>query len=271
MTRTVLLHLGNAPSIAALVQQCQAALKAGFDGVEWVLPTAACGQRSTGAGLAGLDGLSSGGLQVRAIAGQCTSMNATEAAREVTDLLHQAYRLTGTCLNLTIPPLRREPGDPGFARYQEGLNFAYELLHLIRFEAESTGVVVALEAAAGGGLLSPVELREIIDAANSRAVGACVDVRRISRIGCPADWVTTLRHRVHALRLSDLSAPVTTRGGAKMTFALPDLLGAALDEVHFEGPVIAPLSGDLAKARACIARLNPVDTPGSVHVTGPSG
>lgn len=69
------------------------------------------------------------------------------------------------------------------------------------------GVALALDAPSCGCLLSPVELREVIDTANSSAIGACLDLGKIAALGSPADWVTTLGHRVHAVRVSHEQAP----------------------------------------------------------------
>ena len=126
---------------------------------------------------------------------------------DLKDALEVSGGLGVTCLSVTLPPItsRRDPtlssgATGGFARYQDQLNFAFQILHRLRFAAERNGVALAVEGAAGGGLLSPVELREIIDEANSASVGVCIDVDQIAPIGSPADWITTLGHRVRVVR-----------------------------------------------------------------------
>jgi sugar phosphate isomerase/epimerase len=137
---------------------------------------------------------------VGAVAVACSTVDINAAVGEVTARLHDVASVGVRCLNLELPPVRAGAHD-SFGRYQDALNFAYMLLQHTRLEAETAGVMLALEAAAGNCLLSPPELREIIDAANSWAVGACVDVARVARIGSPADWLLTLGHRVHAVRV----------------------------------------------------------------------
>jgi hypothetical protein len=177
------------------------------------------------------------------------------AIEEVCDLLRQAERLQARCLNLTIPPLRSGGDGFGFSRYQDALNFTFRLVHEARYEAESTGVPCALEVPADGCLLSPVEMREVLDQGFSWAVGACLDVNRVASIGSPADWLTTLRRRVHSLRVR-----ITPEAGAGPgAIAEPRVDFASLtsvwDEVSYEGPVIASGSDEPESAWAELTGL----------------
>jgi sugar phosphate isomerase/epimerase len=176
----------------------------GWDGVEW----AAHDGFATAVSL--LDRLATAYANTAnaccAVAFSLQTSRLEQAIHETTEILDRCAAVGATCLNLTVPPLR--PFEPdkseadAFTRYQDQLNFAFLLLHRARFSAERTGVPLALEAAAGGGLRSPVELREIIDEANSATIGACLDAARLATLGSPADWVETLGPRVHALRLT---------------------------------------------------------------------
>ena len=272
MTRPILIRIEKALSWETLRERSQAAVRAGFCGIEYVISDAAPADRPTGVGAGEIaqDESPCAGLPVRAVAARCTATDVTSAVENVSHLLLHAKALGAACLNLTIPPVAGSGREPGFARYQEGLQFAYELLHRVRFEAEASGVAVALEAPSAGCLLSPVELREIIDAANSWAVGAVIDLRRLAPLSSPADWLTTLKHRVHGVRLDDTASPPATDSPASITVAVFEKVGAALDEIHYVGPVIASVCGDLAEARRRFARLESPNQSGSVMVTGPS-
>lgn len=272
MPRPILIRIEKALSWEALRERSQAAVRAGFCGIEYVIFDAALADRRSGASNSEVaQGESPGaGLLVRAVAARCAATDVTSAVENVSHLLLQAKALGAACLNLTIPPVAGSGREPRFARYQEGLNFAYELLHRVRLEAEAAGVAVALEAPTAGCLLSPVELREIIDAANSWAVGAVIDLRRLAPFGSPADWLTTLKHRVHGVRLDDTASPPATDSPASITVAALEKVGSALDEIHYVGPIIASVCGDLAEARRRFARLESPSQPGSVMVTGPS-
>jgi hexulose-6-phosphate isomerase len=102
---------------------------------------------------------------------------------------------------------------------------------------------LALETGIEGGLLSPFELRDIIDTSNSWAVGACVDVARISRLGPPGDWIRVLNRRVSAVRVNERRC---SEGSAT---ALPlerdDLADtvAALNDIQYEHPLIVSVDG----------------------------
>ncbi len=178
---------------------------------------------------------------------RCETVDIPSVVETVFAQLRAAASLGAKVLNVGIPPVQQSCQGRGFARYQEGLNFAYEVLHRARHEAEATGVAVALEAADGGCLLSPVELREIIDAANSWAVGACVDAARIAVFGSPADWVRTLQHRVQAVRLSpSLDEP---KHGAAGGGACAEEFIRSLDDVPPDRPLI--VCGEEAEQWAC--------------------
>ena len=272
MNRPILIRIEKVLSWEALRERSQAAVRTGFCGIEYVISDTAPTEKRSGADNGGIpQGESLGAdLRVRAVAARCMVTDVTSAVDTVSDLLLHAKALGGACLNLTIPPVAGSGREPGFARYQEGLQFAYELLHRVRFEAEAAGVALALEAPSAGCLLSPVELREIIDAANSWAVGAVIDLRRLALFGSPADWLTTLKHRVHGVRLDDAASPPSEDSPAPVAEAGLEKIGAALDQIHYVGPVIASDCGDLAEARRRGARLESPNQSGSVIVTGPS-
>jgi sugar phosphate isomerase/epimerase len=237
------------------------ALDAGFDGVELLIsPHPASGQPDGEAAARELlTDVGPAELKVVAVASYCATTAIETAIEHVRALLNRAADLDACCLNLALPPVRAGEGENGFARYQDGLNFAYRLLHEVRYEAESSGVAVALEAAAGGSLLSPVELREMIDGANSWAVGACIDVARITRIGLPADWLATLRHRVHAVRVGDVSwAGQDLAGRDQPPLDLP-AVSAALAEIPYEGPIIASGPGEPQEVKARLIEANLVN------------
>jgi len=182
----------------------KAASTSGLDGVEWVVP------EDVGTLVESLQMLAAAPESADrrcSVVAHVTSTDLEAVVHDLNDALDLSGRLGATCLSVTLPSIMRRP-DPttdsgtavAFARYQDHLNFAFQVLHRLRFSAERSGVALAVEGAAGGGLLSPVELREIIDEANSFSVGVCLDVDRIAQVGSTADWITTLRHRIRAVR-----------------------------------------------------------------------
>ncbi len=196
-------------------------------------------------------------LKISALAARCVATDVEGATAEVAALLNRAASLGAQCLNLTIPPIAKleHGGAPaegdislghatqsvplreGFASYQEAINFVHHFLQRIRMGAEDCGVAVALEGGSGGCLLSPVEFREIIDTANSWAVGACVDAARVARFSSPADWIRTLAGRLHAVRVGHRfqTGATETADLSPSTRAIND----ALDETRYDRSVIA--------------------------------
>ncbi len=145
-------------------------------------------------------------LPVIALAARIASTQIDNARKELQAGLAQAAAFHARLLNLALPPVGHKDGTPAFARYQDALNFGYALFQRCRPDIEASGVAVGIEAAAGACFLSPVELREFIDAIKCWAVGVCVDADRVARVGSTADWLQTLGLRVRAIRLHD-SAP----------------------------------------------------------------
>lgn len=190
---------------AGIKAALEAAKDAKLDGVEWTLPQALASPSDV---LCKIAAQSLATTTTRcAIAVTVASTDLETIVHELNEALEASEPLRATCLSVTLPRIKDAPptaptpdAPVAFARYQDHLNFAFQLLHRLRFTAERTGVALAIEGGVGGGLLSPVELREIVDEANSRAVGVCIDTERVAAIGSPADWIDTLRHRVHAVR-----------------------------------------------------------------------
>lgn len=284
VNRPLLLRIAVSASAAELDRASQAALDAGFDGVDlhvgtgvdagWAVAVSVFQRPSPyplPAGEGGLAGVAfalmhpsprapeiganatASTARIGAVSTCCESGSVENEVPRVARLLRCAAETGATVLNLSIPHLA-DPGDgPSaanrqrqacFARYQDTLNFTYELLHRLRLEAEAAGVALAVEAPACGALLSPVELRETIDAANSWAVGACVDCDRVAKIGeSPADWLATLGHRVHAVRLPSSEVPS------------PHLESAALRNALARVPADRPLIAGTLDANAVRAWL----------------
>lgn len=204
--RVVLLRTRDGAGVEDLRASVRSAVEICFDGVELVARGHTEGVLAHLAAFAASDFADN----VRtAVAAALHTTDLEAAIHDATELLNHAADVHATCLSLTLPPLRGagrttddEPAGAAFARYQDQLNFAFRLLHRARFAAERSGVALAVEGASGGGLRSPVELRELLDEANSASVGMCLDAPRVAEHGCPLDWFETLRHRVHAIRLS---------------------------------------------------------------------
>ena len=158
--------------------------------------------------------------------------------REILERLRSIIRhsawLGARCLRL-IPAIVGESSDSRHCFYQDALNRTCLNLERLRPELERRGVVGAVVPCHHGFLLSPPEFREMIDLVNSSAVGAALDVAACAAVGDPADWITTMQHRLVALVVNtpDLAAE----------------LSPALAEIRFGGLIVL---------------TNPPDDPASV-------
>ena len=226
-THSRLLRIEDASTLREAARAASLAVERGFDGVEWLLPSPSVESARILAPGGPMTGSVSEGGRVQALAARCETVDLAVATHQLTSLLAGAAAVGALCLNITLPPVRADDEERGFARYQDALNFASALLAGLRWPAESNGVPVALEAVVGGGLWSPSELREIIDAGSSWALGACVDVPCVSTVAAVADWLLTLKRRVHCVRAGEATGSLDVQ-----------TLTHLLEEIRFTGPVV---------------------------------
>jgi len=245
----------------ALIERHSEAVAAGFDGIELTMPVPDPGAAEGGGDVSWLRARSRREgevpaapydshvrLDVVALAAGLTTTDLDTARDELVTLLDRGAGLGARCLNLTIPSTQSSDAARGFPRYQDALNFTYDLLNRCRFESERSGVPIALEVACGGCFLSPVEVRELVDAVNTWSIGACVDVPRAGVVGSPADWMATLERRVHCVRLDH--APLAETPAGKD-------LARALHEIHYDRPLIVQSSRPAAELRALLGDFLP--------------
>ncbi len=227
-----------------LLITCSRAVELGVDGVEWAV----------GAGdLFEVPAPGTDFPEVVSVAAECALTEISPAIDRVNNLLQQSAQVGARCLALGLPGVSFEAGSGCFSRYQEVLDFVYALLREVRFEAEACGVPIAVEAMRDQSLMSPSELRGIVDGANSWAVGVCVDTGRLAGRGHAADWIETLGRRVHLVRLGTIG-----EGGVP---AESDLVGlaSALDSVPIDRPIVGvalPSPDRLRAAADWLCRLS---------------
>ncbi len=189
------------------------------------------------------------------VAAACLSTEVEVGLAEVSSLLERSAVVQAKCLNLTLPGVSGCSDENSFGGYQDALNFAHRVLHDLRHEAESAGVAIALEAASAGCLLSPVELREIVNQANSWAVGVCLDLDRVACVGHPVDWIRTLGGRIHSVRDFSSDRVGSSEPTPRANAAGRQAVAEALDSIGYSRPVIAHLRGSAEETRARLAGL----------------
>lgn len=123
-----------------------------------------------------------------------------DAVEDVKRLLRVAQE-TGAA-RISIIPAVVDPKMPRPVTYQNALNRVHDELPAIGRAAESCGVKLCLCAAKKGFLLSPPELRELIDSARSPMIFADIDITGESDLIDWRDWVSTLGPRVGVVGIS---------------------------------------------------------------------
>lgn len=94
------------------------------------------------------------------------------------------------------------PGTP-VVNYLDVYNRALEWMNEYKGLAEELNVDIAIENVGNKFLLSPLDMRNIIDQVNSPKVGCYFDVGNIMPIGYPEQWIKILRHRIKKLHFKD--------------------------------------------------------------------
>lgn len=69
--------------------------------------------------------------------------------------------------------------------------------------AEELGVTIGIENIWNHFLLSPVEMKDLIDSIHSEAVGAYLDIGNVYPWGYPEHWIRTLGHRIKRVHVKD--------------------------------------------------------------------
>ncbi|MBI4582353.1 MAG: TIM barrel protein [Planctomycetes bacterium] len=173
-----------------------------------------------------------------------------EAAIELTIACLDRARWLGTDALLIVPGLVRHDTQPRqlVCGYADALGLTYRALQRLVPEAERRGVVLAIENVWNSFLLSPVELRELIDRVNSPWVGAYLDTGNVLKFGMPEDWVRVLGRRIARVHVKDFKVAVGTKEG----FVPPGdgdanwpAIVAALRQTGYDGPMTYEGRGEL--------------------------
>lgn len=141
---------------------------------------------------------------------------------------------------LVIPGYVGLPWDPSAkpVRYDLAYDRTRQSLVELAPTAESLGVSILLENIWNKFLLSPLEMRALIDAVGSPRVGVLLDTGNLVAFGYPEQWIRILGLRIGELHLKDYRAAV---GGVEGFVDLFDgdvnwpEVTAALCEIDYHG------------------------------------
>jgi len=115
--------------------------------------------------------------------------------------------------------------------YEALLNGIFVALEQVAQSAERLSVPVAIENPKREVLLSPLEVRELIDEVNSPYVGVCFNPRHAEQLGDPCDWLDILGGRVFVVHLPLTDAAEQAGGDCETIIS-------QLEKMGFSGPVV---------------------------------
>ena len=173
--------------------------------------------------------------------GNLLSMDATEREKGATSLA-RGLEVAGA---LRVGGILLHPGQlTAEGTYQQVWDNLVGVLKDLAPAAESHDVAIGLENVWNKFLLSPKEMRDIVDEINSEWVGTYLDTANMMAYGYPEHWIRELGHRIKRVHFKDFS-----RG----THQFVNLLDGDTDWpavmaefriIGYDGYVIHEVSGD---------------------------
>jgi hexulose-6-phosphate isomerase len=225
------------------------AKSAGFDGVQPYIETTGFfsleSDSSTVAAIAAAArdaGIELSSLEIAPFSFSFTTDDAAErtrSLRHVERCLEVAAEL-GTTGVLVIPGWVGLPWDKSapLVRYDVAFERTREALATLAPSAERLGVSLLVENIWNRFLLSPLEMRQLLDSVGSPRVRAIFDVGNIIPFGYPEQWIRILGSRIQEIHLKDYRASVGTVDGFVDLLSgdvnWPEVM-SALREINYDG------------------------------------
>jgi L-ribulose-5-phosphate 3-epimerase len=242
------------PSGNTVEESIRAAAEAGFDGIELALnETGQLGLDATDAELDGYrNAAQQAGIAITSLATglywsyPLTSSDAAirEKAKTIVKKQLDAAARLGVDAILVVPGAVGVDFVPGseVVPYDVAYDRALEALRELAPHAESRKVCIGVENVWNKFLLSPLEMRQFIDAIDSPWVGSYFDAGNVLAMGYPEHWIRILGSRIRRVHIKDFRRSVGTLDG------FVDLLSGdvnfpevfkALREVGYDGWITA--------------------------------
>lgn len=136
-------------------------------------------------------------------------------------------------------------GGDDFVDYQAAWDRTIENLNQMKGLAEELGVTIGVENVWNNFLLSPLEMRTLIDQVNSPRVKVYFDVGNVIKFGFPEMWVKCLGDRIARVHVKDFKRAVGTLDGFCDLLSgdvdYPAVVKALLD-AGYDGPLTAEMN-----------------------------
>ena len=218
---------GDRPQLEAFAAQVRAA------GLE--APSVMCGAALDGASLLDPDPA----IRARGVANLQSGLQRTAWLGADTILIHPGH-------------LKAE------ADYDRAFDGLVTALQQLIPACEATGVGVAVENVWNRFLLTPREMRTLVDAVAHPLVGAYFDVGNCLLFGYSEQWVRTLGRRIRKVHVKDFQRKVGTGAGFCQLLdgdANYPAVMAALREAGYDSYLTSEVSGDIAETSRRIDRI----------------
>lgn len=132
-------------------------------------------------------------------------------------------------------------------RYDHAWERLLEGLHDLAPAAEASGVTICVENIWNHFLLSPLEMRALIDAVGSKSIQSYFDVGNVMEFGYPDQWIRILGDRIRRVHIKDYRSEAHDLSGfcdigkGNVDFSA---VMAALRDIGYDGWVTAELNAD---------------------------
>lgn len=211
------------PDECTMEKRMELAAKAGYDGFEFLYEVEGyVGMNQSDGHLKEVRKRAAGlGLEIPSLVGvhyegfsiaSAETENANEARERVKRLLHAASVLGADTVLLVAGRCESTRDNPG-GQYDRVYDNSLASVKLLANAARDEGVKIGIEPVWSKFLLSPIELRAFIDAAESPWVGAYFDTGNIMIWGFPEQWIRILGKRMFKCHFKDFRRSVGTGGG----------------------------------------------------------
>lgn len=228
-------------------KMCAVAKEMGYEGIEfWLTPSGIVNMESTPEDIQQIkETAEKYGLELYSLA--CAMYFSTSLTAESTEVRDKAKAILKKQIDvahqLGCETILVVPGAVGInwirnfevVSYDIAYERALEWIEEFKAYAEEKNVVIAMENVGNKFLLSPLEMRDFIDKADSDYIGAYFDVGNIMSCGYPDQWIRILGNRIKKVHLKDYDRNT----GNEVALLAGDVdypaVMAALKEIHYDG------------------------------------
>jgi len=180
-----------------------------------------------------------------------TSLTANESderemAKKIVRKMIDVANILGADTVLVVPGAVDIPWKPNFnpVPYEQAYHRSFEALKELKHYAEENEIIIAIENVWNKFLLSPLEMRDFVDALESKFVGIYFDVGNVLLTGYPEDWIGILGARIKRIHLKDFRKMMSGQG-SMVNLLEGDVnwnnVIAALRKIDFESYLTAEL------------------------------